>query len=387
MQAPSPFLRRRKPWFVVVLLLLLGVALAAAYTAGQGTAAPKKTPLGSSGARYVTQPVDRGRISRQLQASGTLQPVQQVQVGTQVSGTVAQLLVDFNDAVKTGQLLARIDPRLLDAELAQAKAALAALAANATLAVHRLERAKQLHADGFYGQAQLDEAQAAVAAAHAQSQQQQAVLARAQSNRAQAEIRSPVNGIVTAREVSVGQTVAASFATPLLFRIAQDLRNMQVEANVSEADIGLLKVGQSVQYTVDAFPGEAFEGHVSQIRNNFSVQQNVVTYTVVIKTTNASEKLRPGMTAYLRIAVAERNAVLRVPNAALRWIGPQEVQAPAGEALVWRLGPDGQPKAQLVKLGLADSGYTELIGSELTEGSALIIGQQQEAARFGPRFF
>jgi HlyD family secretion protein len=373
---------RRWRWIALFLLLALVALVLVA------TLQPTRSAAPDQASDLLTQTASQGSVVRVLQASGTLQPVQQVQVGSQVSGVVTRLHVDFNDLVKPGQLLAEIDTRTLNAELDAARAALAALDANLRLAEQRLQRQRQLVAEGFISSLQADEAQAQRDAAAAQRQQQAALVERAQGNRRLAEIRSPVSGVVVAREVAVGQTVAAAFATPLLFRIAQDLREMQVEASVSEADIGLLREGQRVSYTVDAYPDQAFEGTLQQIRNNFSVQQNVVTYTVLIRTRNEDGKLRPGMTAYLKVNVAERQAVLRVPNAALRFQGPEPVELQPGEGVVWRSNPQGQLEAVRLHLGLADGQHTEVLaGSSLKANEALVIGRKPAASAFGPKFF
>ena len=373
---------RRWRWIALLLLLALVALVLVA------TLQPTRSAAPDQASNLLTQTASQGSVVRVLQASGTLQPVQQVQVGSQVSGVVTRLHVDFNDLVKPGQLLAEIDTRTLNAELDAARAALAALDANLRLAEQRLQRQRQLVAEGFISSLQADEAQAQRDAAAAQRQQQAALVERARGNRRLAEIRSPVSGVVVAREVAVGQTVAAAFATPLLFRIAQDLREMQVEAAVSEADIGLLREGQRVSYTVDAYPDQAFEGTLQQIRNNFSVQQNVVTYTVLIRTRNEDGKLRPGMTAYLKVNVAERQAVLRVPNAALRFQGPEPVELQPGEGVVWRSNPQGQLEAVRLHLGLADGQHTEVLaGSSLKVNEALVIGRKPAPSAFGPKFF
>jgi HlyD family secretion protein len=375
----SPRRPRRWPWLLLLGLLLL---------AGLGVLRLQRMSAESTGPLPLTQPADTGRIARVLQISGTLQPVQQVQVGTQVSGVITRLHVDYNDLVKPGQLLAEIDTRTLDAELAAAQGALTALQAQARNAEQKLARQRQLVAEGFISAVQLDDFQAQRDAASAQVQQQAALLARAQNNRRMAEIRSPVAGTVTAREVAVGQTVAAAFNTPLLFRIAQDLTEMQVEAAVSEADVGVLREGQAVQYSVDAFPDRVFEGRLTQIRNNFAVQQNVVTYTVLIRTQNPEKLLRPGMTAYLKVQVAERARALRVPNSALRFKGPEPVELAPGEGLVWRADAQGALTPVRLRLGLSDGQYTEVLdGAPLKSGEALAIGYRPQAAQFGPRFF
>ncbi|MGL4576908.1 MAG: efflux RND transporter periplasmic adaptor subunit, partial [Burkholderiaceae bacterium] len=240
----------------------------------------------------------------------------------------------------------------------------------------------------------VDDAQSAVKTARAAVDQQIAAVSRTATARRNALIRSPVAGIVTAREVSVGQTVAASFNTPVLFRIAQDLREMQIEANVSEADIGSMKEGQKVEFTVDAFPGRSFSGAVFQIRNNYIVQQNVVTYTVVIRARNDTLELRPGMTGYVRVTVGERSQIVRIPNAALRY-EPQRAQgdkaAPAPQSAtqktIWRLTPDGAAQPVELTLGLTDGKFTEMVKGDIKAGDQLIVGEPATGGRFGPKIF
>jgi HlyD family secretion protein len=348
----------------------------------------------NSAARYMTQTADLGSITRVVSASGPLNPVNQVQVGTQVSGTIKSIHADFNAQVKVGQLLAEIDPATLDADLSQANALLRSAQASLDQANTRLARNRDLFEKGFISRAEVDDAQSAVKTARAAVDQQRAAVSRSATARRNALIRSPVAGIVTAREVSVGQTVAASFNTPVLFRIAQDLREMQIEANVSEADIGSMKEGQKVEFTVDAFPGRSFSGTVFQIRNNYTVQQNVVTYTVVIRARNDTLELRPGMTGYVRVTVGERTQVVKIPNAALRYEPPRapgDKSAPTNQTAmqktVWRLAPDGAAQPTELTLGLTDGKFTELVKGEIKAGDQLIVGQPTAGGQFGPKIF
>jgi HlyD family secretion protein len=375
--------RKRLVWSFLLILLVLGVTVAALVLrqrAGEKPAEP----------RYLTQPVDLGAVRRTVNASGPLTPVNLVQVGTQVSGTVARIHADFNASVKPGQLLAEIDPALLEADVAQTAAQVRSAEASLALARTRLARAQSLYAQGFIARAEADDAAAQVATAQAAVAQQRAAASRAERNRRNAEIRSPVAGIVTSREVSVGQTVAASLQTPVLFKIAQDLREMQIETAVSEADVGAMREGLKVSFTVDAFPERSFEGVVHQVRNNYSVQQNVVTYTVIVRTRNDDLSLRPGMTGYVSVAVAEREQALRVPNAALRYEpkgAANTTGATRAERTVWRLGADGTVQPVAVTLGVADNRHTEVTSGGLKEGDALVIGERGTAASFGPKFF
>lgn len=366
-----------RPWVWALLLLTL-VGAAAALRAASRPAAPPPD-------RYLTQPVDRGDIARTVHATGSLAPLLQVQVGTQVSGTIAKLRVDFNSPVKAGQLLAELDTRTLDADLASAQAALSGARASQALASQRFTRAEGLHGQGFISRDELELARSNLASASAQVEQSQAQLTRAQTNRRMAEIRSPVDGVVVAREVSEGQVVAASFNTPVLFRIAQDLRAMQIEAQVSEADIGLLREGQPVEFNVDAFPGQTFTGRVEQIRNNNQVQQNVVTYTVIAHLRNEDLRLRPGMTAYLRVEVAKATQALRVPNAALRY---RPSGSPNVASQVWRLKADGQIEPIALQPGLDDKRHTEALDKALREGDRLVIGERGAVSGpQAPKFF
>jgi HlyD family secretion protein len=351
----------------------------------------------SAPATYLTQKAELGMITRIISASGPLTPVNQVQVGTQVSGTIKRIHADFNDTVRTGQLLAELDTALLDADLAQARASLASGQAALSLAQSNLRRSRDLVSKGFLSSANLDEQENAVRTAQALTQQQEAALQRAQTNLRNSRIVSPVSGTVVSRDVSVGQTVAAALNTPVLFRIAQDLREMQIEASVSEADIGTLQAGQRVDFTVDAFPGRSFAGRVHQIRNNYTVQQNVVTYTVVIKTRNDTLELRPGMTGYVRVTVAERAQVVRIPNAALRYepvtakaqAGAQSVAPTAAQVqrTLWKLDTSGQSVGVSVRLGITDGRFTELVAGDIKPGDALVVGEPASSRELGPKIF
>ncbi|MBB5203796.1 HlyD family secretion protein [Inhella inkyongensis] len=376
-----PKLRRLLTWLLLALLLALGLSL--------GLAWRQKAAQAGAAQSYPTLKADRGLVQRSLHATGTVKPLSEVQIGSAISGTVARVLVDHNDAVQAGALLAQLDTRSLDADVAAATAALAVAQSNRGLAEQRLRRASELHAQGFYAQAELDDARSALTAAGAQAEQAQAQLQRSRVQRAHAEIRAPAAGVVVAREVTPGQTVAATLNSPVLFRIAEDLRELRIEAAVSEADIAQLREGQNVRFTVDAQAGREFEGRITQIRNNYSVQQNVVTYTVLVAARNEDLALRPGMTAYLKVEVARREQALRVPNAALRYPGPAGRQAsPVESPQVWRLNAQGQPEAVAIQTGLADTRNTEVLGGPLRDGDVLIVGAPQAAAaKVGPKLF
>lgn len=323
-------------------LLITAVALAAA---GAAFFLWKQVNTPKLEERYKLQAVDRGDIRQSVSANGTLNPVTLVNVGTQVSGRVAKLYVDFNSKVEKGQVLLELDDSLLAAQARQSAANVDSAAAALDLAQANEKRMAALLAQEYVSRQEYDQSLQALKAARAQL-----ALARAQAdkdrvNLGYAVIRSPVSGVIVARSIDVGQTVAASFQTPTLFQIAQDLSNMQIDSSFAEADIGAIRVGQSVRFSVDAFPNRSFSGEVRQLRLNPTTQQNVVTYNVVVSVDNPEQILLPGMTAYVSIGVAERQDVLRVPNAALRF-------RPEGEATA-------KPEAGMRKPAAADGGASE----------------------------
>lgn len=270
-------------------------------------------------ARYRSEPIDRGDITQNVSANGTLNPVTLVSVGTQVSGTITSIHADFNDRVEKGQVLVQLDDALLRAALAQSEANYSAAQSALALAKSDVERIQPLAKDGFVSQQELDKTRQALRDAEAKVTQTRSQVAKDTTNLGYAIIRSPVSGVVVSRAVDAGQTVAASFNTPELFKIAQDLREMQIDAYFAEADIGQINVGQMARFRVDAFSGQRFMGKVKQIRLNPKTDSNVVTYDVVIGVENPDEKLLPGMTAYVDIGVQRRQDVLRIPNTALRF--------------------------------------------------------------------
>jgi HlyD family secretion protein len=365
---------------------LLAAALAACGDAGE--------PGGE--ASFETATAARGPIAARVTATGTLSPLVEVQVGSQVSGRIQELLVDFNDAVTRGQVIARIDPRLFETEVARARANLSAAdaavaRARADLTDARLkhERASGLYARGMGAKADADTAlasyeaaQAALASAEAAREQARAALAQAETNLGYTTIYSPIDGVVISRDVDVGQTVAASLQTPTLFTIAEDLRKMEVHTHVAEADVGRLAPGLAVEFGVDAWPGERFHGTVKEVRYAPETVQNVVTYDAVVAVDNAGLKLRPGMTAEVVFLVEERADALTVPNAALRFVPPAEllerVEAPPEEAggasrVLWVLD-GGAPRPVRVRLGITDGRNTEVAGGGLAAGDRVITG-------------
>ena len=281
---------------------------------------PKKV---SSEKRYSTSVLERGAITQSVAANGTLNPVVLVTVGSQVSGIVRKLYADFNDKVKAGQILAELDPSLIRAQLAQSEANLVSAKASLELAKANEKRNRDLYAQEYIARQDLDTSVQALEAAKAQVAQAEAQVTRDRTNLGYTVIRSPVSGVVVSRDVDMGQTVAASFQTPQLFKIAQDLSKMQIDSSYAEADVGNIRIGQPVEFRVDAFPNRTFRGVVRQVRLNPTTLQNVVTYDVVVSVNNPDKVLMPGMTAYVNITVAHRDDALLVPNAALRFHPPQ----------------------------------------------------------------
>ncbi len=365
----------------------------------------RKTPV-----RYRSMPVERGTVISTVTATGTINPVVSVQVGTQVSGMIKSLYADFNSTVKAGDVVAVIDPEPFKARRDQAASNLEMARANLARAKtdlaqrsRELERTRFLVSQQFMSQNDLDvaitnqrSAEAQVKVAEAQIKQAEAALNSAELDLKYTTIRSPVNGIVVARNVEVGQTVAASFATPNLFLIALDLTKMQVDTNVSESDIGGITEGKEAAFTVDAYPGERFQGTIRQVRLAPINVQNVVTYNVVVGVDNTDLRLKPGMTANVSIVVARKDDVLMVPNGALRFNPPRELAQGAtqgiptpvggsrkpsasGEArpltkTVWKQSATGELEAVPVQTGISDGLVTEIISGAFREGDEVIVG-------------
>ena len=361
--------------------------------------------------KFVTDKITRGDIKSTVSATGTVNAVTTVQVGTQVSGTIQKLFVDFNSPVKKGQLLAQIDPAIFEAQVGQARANL--LSARANLEKSQvmlrdtkttLERNKILFAKNFIAKSDLDTSEtnylsavAQIKVAEAQIQQAQAALDSSAINLKYAKILSPVNGTVISRNIDIGQTVAASFQTPTLFTIAQDLTKMQIDTSVDESDIGKVKAGQKAAFTVDAYPESPFSGKVSVVRNAPITVSNVVTYNAVIIVDNTSLKLKPGMTANVSIETESKQSVLRVPNAALRFKPATSAAIPDQKAARGPKGPgvwileNNKPKNVKITTGISDGNYTEVISGELTEGQQIITDssnstKKNEPAAGTPRF-
>jgi len=399
--------------------LLIGLSLA---LAGGGAVAfvlhRKSASEAEAAVRYESVAIDRGPIISKITATGTLSALVTVQVGSQVSGRLQEVGVDWNSEVKKGQVIARLDPQLFKAALEQAKANHSAAIANLARAEVQAQEAERQHArtrsladQKLVPAAEAETAESSAAAARAQVEASRAAVKQANASLIQAQVNlgyttivSPIDGVVISRSVDVGQTVAASLQAPTLFAIAEDLRKMQVDASVSEADVGRLMPGMEATFTVDAFPGERFHGVVRQIRNAPQTVQNVVTYAAIIAVQNPDLKLRPGMTASVAFVHAERQDVLRIRNAALRFrpspeliqkmLGtpldaddgkaharagatgakrsdqPRELDDPSHKA-VWALR-SGKPERIVIQTGVSDGTLTELLDGPLREGDTVI---------------
>ena len=369
---------RRNGWKLVLPSLLLAALVPAAYWYGSRQNQPPAQE------RFRTEAVSRGAITQTVSANGTLNPVVLVDVGTQVSGTIQKLHADFNDKVEAGQVLAELDPRLFEARLRQSRADLGSAQASLRLALHDAERARAMAEKKYLSQADLDKATQVVEVARAGVVKAEAALHSDETNLKYTVIRAPVSGVVVSRSVALGQTVAASFQTPVLFQVAEDLTKMQIDTHLAEADVGGVKVGQSATFTVDAFPERSFSGAVKQVRLNPTIQQNVVTYDVVILVDNPLELFLPGMTAVVSIAVADRMGTLRVPVAALRF-RPQDKDKPEGSApppgkRVYRLH-EGKLEALPIRVGVSDGKFAEILSDNFKDGDALVVEETGPGAK------
>lgn len=397
-------------------IVLIGVTLVAGVAGGVWYA--KQREAHKPEVRYKLAAVEKGDVTQTVSANGTLTPLVLVNVGTQVSGTVRKLYVDFNDQVVAGQKLLELDQSLLQAQAKQTEANVFNVSAALDLARANEARMKTLLEKEYVSRQEYDQARQALKSAEAQLAQARAAAEKDRVNLGYTTITSPVSGVVVARLVDLGQTVAASFQTPTLIQIAQDLSKMAIDTSFAEADIGNIKEELPVRFTVDAFPNRSFHGQVRQIRLNPSNQQNVVTYNVRITVDNPDLKLLPGMTAYVNIGVQKREGALLVPNAALRFKpaeaadkktengqknGPTVASAPtpgsgAGAEGSTPKGPgkgkkrDGQSgtvyvlageeiKPVSVQLGITDNRMTEIVGGELKEGERVVTGENSNGVK------
>ena len=398
-----------KKYIITALLVAVAVAMAT------GIYFYIKKP---AEAVYKTARVEKGDIVSTVSATGNLAAVVTVQVGTQVSGTIQKLFVDFNSPVKRGQTIAQIDPALFNAQVEQshgnyinAQAGLQKAKADLIDAKRTLERNRQLVKDGIISQSDFDAADtkyagalAGVRAAEGSVAQTRGSYSQAQTNLKYSTIKSPVDGTVVSRNVDVGQTVAASFQTPTLFTIAQDLTKMEIDTSVDEADISKIREGQPVTFTVDSYPERRFRGNVTQIRNSPVITQNVVTYVVIVGVDNKDLQLKPGMTANVSIETARKDNVLKIPSAALRFkpkggketreaktkpagTGPPRMRKEAGQK-VYILDKDKKPAPVKVITGISNDGQVEITGGDIRENDEVIVeqasSQKKPAAAGGP---
>jgi len=407
---------RRSAIALVVIVVLAG-----------GAVAYSKRTIKPEEPKFRTAAIDEGPIAQVVLATGTLQPVITVNVGTQVSGTVLERRADFNDHVTKGQVLLRLDPANLQARLRQAQAQLRASEAALLLARSTLDRNQKLVSAGFISPLTLDQGKREVEAGSANVELSRAQVESAQTDLDNSIIRSPIDGVVIRRNTDVGQTVAASFQTPELYTLAKDLRKMVIQTSVSEADVGLIQKGQVVRFTVDAYPEREFEGVVQQFRLNALNTLGVVTYTIVVDVENPEELLKPGMTAQTRIVVSNKAKVVRLPTAALRFrpdedslkaVKPQAKASEAASAAatassapasaassgesasaanddgvlnstkagrkvyrVYTVGDQQVPKLHEVTIGIANTRFTELISGDLKAGDALITRSAEPAGK------
>ncbi|SEM03935.1 HlyD family secretion protein [Syntrophus gentianae] len=405
-QTPGRFSNWKK-WRIPLLAIVLVTAVAVVFFwKGRDT---------SGAVRYETQEVKRGNLTVVVTATGTLQPTNSVEVGSELSGTIRTVEVDYNDQVKVGQILAKLDTSKLEATITQYRAALEAekakvLQADATVAETRAKLAQykrvwELSKGKVPSQTEMDAAEAAFARAQANAANCRAAVAQAQATLSASEtdlskstIRSPINGIVLTRSVEPGQTVAASMTTPVLFKLAEDLAQMELQVNVDEADVGKIREGQEATFTVDAWPDRTFSARVVQARYGSTTTEGVVTYTTVLKVDNSDLSLRPGMTATASITVNSVENAILLPSAALRFTPPVEQEKKSSGGLVSMLLPrpprssstsheaaadkkqqkvwilkDGQPQAISVTVGATDGVLTEVLKSDLKPGTAVVI--------------
>jgi len=392
---PLPFPGKRPRWhsFFAHPVVLIAIAAAIAALAG----ALYWTFHSGSNVAYVTAPITRGTVARSVSATGSVNPILTITVGSYVSGVIQEIDCDFNTIVKKGQLCAKIDPRPYQmvveqdqADVATARAQLLKDQANLTYAQASETRYAALIASKATSQDSYDvavnalnQARAQVAVDQATITEKTAELDAAQINLGYTSIASPVDGVVVSRNVTMGQTVAASFQTPTLFLIATDLSKMEIDTNVSESDVGGVRVGNKAPFTVEAFPDSTFEATVTQVRQAPQTVQNVVTYDVVATVPNAQLLLKPGMTATVRIITAERDNVLRVPDQALRYVpgglSAAKAQSDAQEPQVWVLR-NGSPVRVPVKTGLDDDTYTEIVSGGVQPGDKVIVSERSGAS-------
>lgn len=358
----------RKKWWVLLLIVL--------WVSGCMMFGGKK----SDNVQFATVNITRGNLRYIVSATGEIQPVNTVSVGSQVSGTIEELFVDYNSKVQQGDILLKIEPSVLQASVDEARASLTSAESQRNYAKSEYLRNKTLYADGYISRAEMEQSQTNYEQAEQAVKRAQSQYERAETNLGYATITSPVNGTVISRKVDKGQTVAASFQTPDLFEIAEDLTKMQIETAVSEADIGVITDGQPVTFTVDAYPNQTFNGTVRQIRLSPTTTSNVVVYTVVIDVDNSDLKLMPGMTAFVTIIVSEKFDVYKAPNAAFLVRSFENIIENPGDATPQdHLAIQRADKKELILVpyqkGLVTATETEIISDGIESGDKIVVGR------------
>lgn len=366
----------KKKWMLIVACVVVLAAIVYALTGGK-----KEAPVMD----YETARVEKATIGNSVTATGTIEPVTKVEVGTQVSGIIDKIYVDYNSVVHKGQIIAELDKTNLMSELNSAKSNLAGAKSDLDYQRANYKRIKALYDKELVSGNEYDTALLSLRQAESTYAQRKEAVSKAQTNLGYAIITSPIDGIIISKAVEEGQTVAASYSTPTLFTIAQDLTDMRVIADVDEADIGEVEVGQRVSFTVDAYPGETFEGQVTQVRLEATTESNVVTYEVVISASNKDLKLKPGLTANVTIFTLERNNIVSVPTKALRFTPTKEMLNPGekiedcqGAHKVW-VREGKTLKAYAVKTGITNGTRTQIV-SGIKEGAEVIVEMKAASA-------
>lgn len=366
----------KKKWMLIVACVVVLAAIVYALTGGKKEASVMD---------YETARVEKATIGNSVTATGTIEPVTKVEVGTQVSGIIDKIYVDYNSVVHKGQIIAELDKTNLMSELNSAKSNLAGAKSDLDYQRANYKRIKALYDKELVSGNEYDTALLSLRQAESTYAQRKEAISKAQTNLGYAIITSPIDGIIISKAVEEGQTVAASYSTPTLFTIAQDLTDMRVIADVDEADIGEVEVGQRVSFTVDAYPGETFEGQVTQVRLEATTESNVVTYEVVISASNKDLKLKPGLTANVTIFTMERNNIVSVPTKALRFTPTKEMLNPGekiedcqGAHKVW-VREGKTLKAYAVKTGITNGTRTQIV-SGIKEGAEVIVEMKAASA-------
>lgn len=366
----------KKKWMIIIACVVVLAAIVYALMGGK-----KEAPVMD----YETARVEKATIGNSVTATGTIEPVTKVEVGTQVSGIIDKIYVDYNSVVHKGQIIAELDKTNLMSELNSAKSNLAGAKSDLDYQRANYKRIKALYDKELVSGNEYDTALLSLRQAESTYAQRKEAVSKAQTNLGYAIITSPIDGIIISKAVEEGQTVAASYSTPTLFTIAQDLTDMRVIADVDEADIGEVEVGQRVSFTVDAYPGETFEGKVTQVRLEATTESNVVTYEVVISASNKDLKLKPGLTANVTIFTLERNNIVSVPTKALRFTPTKEMLNPGekiedcqGAHKVW-VREGKTLKAYAVKTGITNGTRTQIV-SGVKEGAEVIVEMKATSA-------